>query len=83
MAEREEIDLCTSLAVGGGSSPPIETDWVSIRVTTVVPVFIVVSVDTVSRAVSVVVVAWAVPLVTDIEVDICATTAAIHVGVVV
>jgi len=59
------LDWLTGYAVGGGSCPSIETDWVAIRVAAVMSISVV-CVYTVPTAVVLVVVGGAVPLVSDV-----------------
>ena len=81
-----EFFTCTHLqtcgAVGGGARPALQADWIAVGVAAIMP-GIVVSVDAVTRAVGVVVIGRAVPLVANVEVDIASSASAVHVPVVV
>ena len=72
----------TCLTVGRGTSPPINTNRVPVRVTCVMSIRIVCE-DAVSRAVGLVVVGWTIPLVTYVQVHIGTTRTTVHVCVVV
>ena len=74
--------VCTCSAVYGGSSPAVQTHWVSVVVTRVVPTQGVRE-DTVLGAVGLVVVGRAVPLVPQEQVYSTASTTAVHICVVV
>ena len=76
------VDWPTCYAVGGGSCPSSETDWVAVRVAAVMSIRVV-CVYTVPIAVVLVVVGGAVPLVSDVQIHVSASVISVHISVIV